>query len=124
MTFFEMMGNWLSWRYFKKEAIELLTSQKWLGLDPKTIYATVFAGDENSPRDDESIDYWKRQFATGGNLRLGFVELGQEAQKNSRIFLMGAEDNWWGQLEKPVLADQILKCSMIQVRERLFEGYI
>ena len=99
MTFFEMMGNWSLGDYFKKEAIEwsweFLTSQKWLGLDPKRIYVTVFAGDENSPRDDESIDYWKRQFEQVG-IEAGVCELGQEAQKNSRIFLMGAEDNWWG----------------------------
>jgi alanyl-tRNA synthetase len=58
LTYFEMMGNRSLGDYFKKEAIErsreFLTSKEWLGLDPRKIAVTVFAGDENAPRDQES----------------------------------------------------------------------
>jgi len=61
-TFFEMLGNWSLGDYFKKESIafswEFLTDLDWLGLDPKMISVTVFEGDENAPRDEESADIW------------------------------------------------------------------
>src|SRR3989338_6630183 len=61
-TFFEMLGNWSLGDYFKKEAIEwsweFLTSRDWLGLDPKKLAVSVFAGDQDAPRDQESADIW------------------------------------------------------------------
>lgn len=99
LTFFEMLGNWSLGDYFKKEAIawswEFLTDKKWLGLDPKRLYVTVFAGDENSPVDNESIEIWKEQFKKFG-IEAGVCGEGEKAQKDSRIFLLGATDNWWG----------------------------
>ena len=48
LTFFEMMGNWSLGSYWKKEAIEwsyeFLTDKKWLGLEPRKIAVSVFAG--------------------------------------------------------------------------------
>jgi len=83
LTFFEMLGNWSLGDYFKEEAIkmswEFLTSKEWLGLDPELISVTVFAGDEDVPRDDESASVWKS---------LGIPE--------ERIYYMSREDNWWG----------------------------
>ena len=38
---------------------EFLTSEKWLALDPRKLSVTVFAGDENAPRDEEAANYWK-----------------------------------------------------------------
>lgn len=81
-TFFEMLGNWSLGEYFKEEAIEwsfeLLTSkEEGFGLDPKRIYITVFEGDENAPRDMESVEIWKK---------IGIPE--------NRIYFRG-EDNWW-----------------------------
>ncbi len=62
LTFFEMLGNWSLWDYFKKESIayswEFLTSSDWLALDPKKIAVTVFEGDKDAPRDEESADIW------------------------------------------------------------------
>ena len=101
LTFFEMLGNWSLGDYFKREAIEwsweFLTSPEWLGLDSKRIYVTVFAGDSSAGvvRDDESIAIWKEQFKKVG-MEAGVCELDQKAENDSRIFLLGKEDNFWG----------------------------
>ncbi len=83
LTFFEMLGNWSLGDYWKKEAIEwsfeFLTSKKWLGLDKNKLYVTVFAGDEDAPKDEESAKIWKS---------LGIPE--------ERIFYLSKKDNWWG----------------------------
>ena len=82
LTCFEMLGNWSLGDYFKKESIaysyEFLTSEKWLALDPAKISVTVFAGDENAPRDEESAGYWKAN---------GMPE--------DKIAYLPASDNWW-----------------------------
>ncbi len=82
-TFFEMLGNWSLGDYFKEEAIaysyEFLTSKKWLGLDPQRLYFTVFEGDADAPRDEESAGYWK---ANG--------------VQDSHIFYLPKKNNWWG----------------------------
>ena len=53
-TFFEMLGNWSLGDYFRKESInfsfEFLT--KVLGIPVEKIAVTVFAGDEDCPRDE------------------------------------------------------------------------
>lgn len=81
LTFFEMLGNWSLWDYFKKESItwshEFLTSKDWLGIDPRKIAVTVFEGDGNAPRDEESAGIWR--------------SLGIE-----NISYLGKKDNWWG----------------------------
>ncbi|MBI2439688.1 MAG: alanine--tRNA ligase [Candidatus Moranbacteria bacterium] len=82
LTFFEMLGNWSLGDYFKQESIawswEFLTDARWLGLDPAMISVTVFSGDENAPRDDESAALWE--------------SLGMPKE---RIAYLPAEDNWW-----------------------------
>jgi len=83
LTFFEMLGNWSLGDYFKKEAISLsydfLTNKRWLNLDKKRLYVTVFTGDPDAPRDKESYDSWS--------------DLGVP---NDHIFFFSKEDNWWG----------------------------
>ena len=83
LTFFEMLGNWSLGDYFKEEAIQLsyefLTSADWLGLDPDKLSVTVFAGDDEVPRDDESVEIWRS---------LGIPD--------ERIYFLPREDNWWG----------------------------
>jgi alanyl-tRNA synthetase len=62
-TFFEMLGNFSFGDYFKAEAIpyawQLLTDV-WR-LPPDRLFATVFKGEGNVPRDEEAYDIW-RQF--------------------------------------------------------------
>ncbi|MCL2008565.1 MAG: alanine--tRNA ligase [Treponema sp.] len=83
LTFFEMLGNWSLGEYFKKEAIEMsyefLTSPEWLGIPAEKLGITVFAGDEDAPRDDESAAVWRS---------LGIPE--------DRINYLPKADNWWG----------------------------
>ena len=82
-TFFEILGNWSLGDYFKKEQIpwsyEFLTSEKYLGIDPKRLAVTVFAGDEDCPRDEESAQLWQ--------------ECGIPKE---RIFYLPKKNNWWG----------------------------
>ncbi len=89
-TFFEMLGNWSLGDYFKKEAIswsfDFLTNKKWLGLDPKRIYVSVFEGDKDAPRDLESISVWQEVFN----------QVNIKAKVGERIFLYPKEKNWWG----------------------------
>ena len=83
LTFFEMLGNWSLGDYFKEEAIrmsyEFLTSSAWLGIPQERLSVTVFAGDEEVPRDDESANVWRA---------LGIPE--------ERIYYLPRSDNWWG----------------------------
>ncbi len=81
VTFFEMMGSWSLGDYFKEErckwSYELLTEV--FGFDRDHLAATVFAGDENAPRDEEGA---------GFRVASGF--------KKENIYYLPAEDNWWG----------------------------
>ncbi|TFH05312.1 MAG: alanine--tRNA ligase [Candidatus Thorarchaeota archaeon] len=82
LTFFEMLGNWSLGDYWKKEAItwsfEFLTSKKLLGFNPDKLSVTVFAGDEDSPRDAEAAEVWRS---------VGIPD--------ERIYFLSKEDNWW-----------------------------
>ena len=83
LTFFEMLGNWSLGNYFKDEAIkmsfEFLTSPEWLGIPIERLGVTVFIGDQDAPRDNESASIWRE---------LGIPE--------DRISFLPKEDNWWG----------------------------
>lgn len=88
LTFFEMLGNWGLGSYWKEEAIEmswefltdktcLPAGRNGLGLDKNKISVSVFAGDSEIPKDNESADIWKS---------LGIKE----------IKFLGREENFWG----------------------------
>ncbi len=82
LTFFEMLGNWSLGDYFKKEAItysyEFLTSEKYLNIPKDRLYFTVFAGDKDFPRDNESYEIWRS---------LGVEE--------DHLFFLPKENNFW-----------------------------
>ena len=79
-TFFEMLGNWSLGDYFKKESItwsfELLTTK--FNIPKEKLAVTVFEGDDNIPRDEESANIWKS---------LGISE--------NKISYLGRDDNFW-----------------------------
>ena len=60
LTFFEMMGNFSFGGYWKEDAIrwgyEFLTER--LHIDPQRIHVSVFEGDANTPKDEESFRIW------------------------------------------------------------------
>jgi alanyl-tRNA synthetase len=107
LTFFEMLGNWSLGDYWKKDSItwsyEFLTSKEWLGIDPDKLSVTVFAGDSDAERDDESAELWQS---------VGIPR--------DRIYYLAKEDNWWGPAGKTgpcgpctemfIEVDEIPKC--------------
>ena len=83
LTFLEMLGNWSLGDYFKEEMIpwswEFLTSPEYLGLPKEKLAFTVFAGDEDCPRDNVSYNLWRN---------CGVAE--------DHLFFLPKENNWWG----------------------------
>ncbi len=83
LTFFEMLGNWSLGDYFKEEMIpwswEFLTSPEYLGLPKDRLAFTVFAGDDDCPRDMVSYNLWRS---------CGVAE--------DHLFFLPKENNWWG----------------------------
>lgn len=82
LTFFEMLGNWSLGDYFNHESIkwsyEFLTSPEYLGLDVNRLSVTVFAGDDDAARDEDSARVWQ--------------ECGIPKE---RIFYLPKKNNWW-----------------------------
>lgn len=81
LTFFEMLGNWSIRDYFKTETLtwsyEFLTQA--LNVPPSRIGVTIFAGDDDAPRDDESADICRQ---------LGIPD--------DRVRFRSRAHNWWG----------------------------
>ena len=79
-TYFEMLGNWSLGDYFKDESIamsfELLTKE--LNIPVEKLFVTVFAGDEDCPRDEVAAKAWKKAGILDGH-----------------IYYYGKDDNWW-----------------------------
>ena len=80
LTFFEMLGRWELDGFVKRDVLastfEFLTARETgLGLDPKRMYVSLFSGDANAPRDDESAAVWRL---------LGVP-----------VYFRAAGDNWW-----------------------------
>ncbi len=82
-TFFEMLGNWSLGDYFKEEMIpwsfEFLTSEEYLGIPVENLAVSVFEGDSDCPRDEESANLW---------IKCGI--------KKENVFFLPKKNNWWG----------------------------
>ncbi|MBI2017525.1 alanine--tRNA ligase [Candidatus Daviesbacteria bacterium] len=85
-TFFEMLGNWSLGDYFKEDQLrwfwEFLTKE--IKLDPNKLYVSVFEGNKDVPKDNESYEIWKS---------LGVAE--------DHIFFYGVGKNWWSRSGTP-----------------------
>lgn len=79
LTFFEMLGNFSFGDYFKEDAIKwgLEFVEKELSVDRSRIWVSIFKGDNEVPRDDESEKVWKS---------LGITDIRE----------FGRKDNFWG----------------------------
>ena len=80
-TFFEMLGNWSLGDYFKKEAINMSFDflTKTLEISKEKLAVSVFAGDADALKDEESAKIW--------------LSLGIPAE---RIAFLPKKNNWWG----------------------------
>jgi len=89
-TFFRMLGNWSLGDYFKKEQLpwiwEFVTKE--LGLPPDKLYATVFKGYKDIPKDTESEKIWTDIFTKEG------------LNPKQRIFFYDTQ-NWWSRAGEP-----------------------
>lgn len=82
LTFFEMLGYWSLGDYFKRESIHFTFDfyTQILGFNKDDISVTVFAGDEDAPRDDESYNTWLNEIGI----------------PKERIYEYPKKENWWG----------------------------
>ena len=80
LTYFEMLGNWSLGDYFKEESIQMsfdfLTKE--LQIPVEKLSVTVFAGDNDCPRDEVAAECWKKAGILDGH-----------------IYYYGKDDNWW-----------------------------
>lgn len=85
-TFFEMLGNWSLGDYFKEDQLKWIWEffTKELGLDPKRLYVSCFAGNDQVPKDTESYEIWKK---------IGVAE--------DHIHFYPASKNWWSRAGEP-----------------------
>lgn len=80
LTYFEMLGNWSLGDYFKEESIQMsfdfLTKE--LQIPVEKLSVTVFAGDDDCPKDEVAAECWKKAGILDGH-----------------IYYYGKGDNWW-----------------------------
>ena len=80
LTYFVMLGNWSLGDYFKEESIQMsfdfLTKE--LQIPVEKLSVTVFAGDDDCPRDELAAECWKKAGILDGH-----------------IYYYGKDDNWW-----------------------------
>ncbi|HBG81278.1 TPA: alanine--tRNA ligase [candidate division CPR2 bacterium] len=107
-TFFEMLGNFSFGDYFKEDAIkfayEFVTKE--LGFKKERIWVSIFEGDDEVPRDDESEAIWRS---------LGVIDIRE----------FGREDNFWGPtgLEGPCGPTSEIYADDVEIWNLVFNQY-
>ncbi len=85
-TFFEMLGNWSLGDYFKMDQLiwiwQFFTES--VGLPKDRLHVTLFEGDDQVPKDEESFQIWKS---------LGVSD--------DHIHYYAAQKNWWSRSGTP-----------------------
>jgi len=103
-SFFEMLGCWSLGDYFKQEQIpwtfEFFVDV--LGIDPKKLYVSVFAGEGEIKKDSESVEIWKETFKKYDIEAQDTEDIHLVGQKNYRIFYYPKEKNWWERPNAPI----------------------
>ncbi len=107
---FEMIGDWSLGDFTKEDQIPWIL-EFWIkvcGMDPKRLYVTVFAGDDDAPRDTKAIELWQEAFAKYG-VKAEFSEDIHNIPSNLeegqnwpyRIFPYPKKKNWWERAHAP-----------------------
>lgn len=86
-TVFHMLGNWSLGDYSKEEQLNWVYQFyiEELGLDPQKLFASIFAGQGNIAKDNQSLSILKQVFS----------KYGVNPDENKRIFAYGKDQNWW-----------------------------
>lgn len=86
LSSFEMLGNWSLGDYFKSDQLpwiwEFIT--KVIGLEEKFLHVTMFAGNDQVPKDIEAYEIWKK---------IGLPE--------THMHFYEAAKNWWSRAGEP-----------------------
>ncbi|AKX34616.1 alanyl-tRNA synthetase [Spiroplasma litorale] len=127
-TMFEMLGNFSIGDYFKKEAItmawELLTSEKWFGIDKNLLYITVYE------EDIEAYDIWTKEIKIEkdhifkGSRDTNFWDVGQgPCGPNTEIFFDRGVEWDKNNLGTKLLKDDIENDRYIEIWNIVFSQY-
>lgn len=124
-TFFQMLGNFSVGDYFKKEALtwalELLTSEKYFGMDKDKLYVTIY------PTDNDACEIWKSLGVDESHiikLEGNYWEIGEgPSGPDSEIFYDRGEAYDKDKLGVKLLADDIENDRYIEIWNNVFSQY-
>ncbi len=124
-TFFQMLGNFSIGDYFKKEALtwayELLTSDKYFGIDKNKLYVTVY------PDDNDAYDLWIKLGIDASHivkLEGNFWEIGEgPSGPDSEIFYDRGEEYDKDGLGIKLLQEEIENDRYIEIWNNVFSQF-
>ncbi len=90
-TFFEMLGNWSFGDYWKEEQLSWIFDflKNEINLNMQNLYVTVFEGNEQIPKDEDSAQIWRKLFRDA------------KLDPDGHIFYYGLDKNWWSRAGHP-----------------------